>query len=308
MRRSTRLATISLVAATALPVLPAGASSHTTPRPTTVTIYRPATYSVVLADQLLAQLGYLPVRFAARPAPRPIGPPTTTTTTSATTTTTTTVPTNTTTSVTPAHRATPARRVLVRQLHPVPGRYLWRFPDLPTAFRSQWRVGTLNVVLQSALMRFQSDHGLATTGSMDTTTWQALQHARLSHAVNRQPYDMVYVSETLPETLHLYVNGHLVFTTLVNTGISVSQTELGTHPVYLRFLTQTMAGTNPNGTHYSDPGIPWVSYFYGGDALHGFLRASYGWPQSLGCVEMPFAQAHVLWPYTPIGTPVTVVS
>ncbi len=308
MRRSTRLATISLVAATALPALPAGASSHTAPRPTTVTIYRPATYSVVLADQLLAQLGYLPVRFAARPAPRPIRPPTTTTTTSTTTTTTTTVPTNTTTSVAPAHRATRARRVLVRQLHPVPGRYVWRFPDLPTAFRSQWRVGTLNVVLQSALMRFQSDHGLATTGSMNTTTWQALQHARLSHAVNRQPYDMVYVSETLPETLHLYVNGHLVFTTLVNTGISVSQTELGTHPVYLRFLTQTMAGTNPNGTHYSDPGIPWVSYFYGGDALHGFLRASYGWPQSLGCVEMPFAQAHVLWPYTPIGTPVTVVS
>ena len=37
-----------------------------------------------------------------------------------------------------------------------------------------------------------------------------------------------------------------------------------------------MAGTNPDGSHYDDPGVPWVSYFHGGDALHGFIRASYG--------------------------------
>jgi lipoprotein-anchoring transpeptidase ErfK/SrfK len=49
-----------------------------------------------------------------------------------------------------------------------------------------------------------------------------------------------------------------------------------------------------------------VSYFNGGDALHGFIRASYGWPQSLGCVEMPFASAKTVFPYTPIGTLVTV--
>ena len=52
-----------------------------------------------------------------------------------------------------------------------------------------------------------------------------------------------------------------------------------------------MSGTNPDGSHYSDPGIPWVSYFNGGDALHGFIRASYGFPQSLGCVEMPYSEA-----------------
>ena len=42
-----------------------------------------------------------------------------------------------------------------------------------------------------------------------------------------------------------------------------------------------MSGTNPDGSHYIDPGIPDVSYFNGGDALHGFIRASYGFPQSL---------------------------
>jgi hypothetical protein len=67
-----------------------------------------------------------------------------------------------------------------------------------------------------------------------------------------------------------------------------------------------MSGMNPNGSHYSDPGIPWISYFNGGDALHGFIRYSYGYPQSLGCVEMPFASAATVWPHTPIGTLVTV--
>jgi hypothetical protein len=52
--------------------------------------------------------------------------------------------------------------------------------------------------------------------------------------------------------------------------------------------------------------VPWVSYFNGGDALHGFLRASYGSAQSLGCVEMPYDVAHRVWGYTPIGTLVDV--
>ncbi|MDA8266803.1 MAG: L,D-transpeptidase, partial [Actinomycetota bacterium] len=76
--------------------------------------------------------------------------------------------------------------------------------------------------------------------------------------------------------------------------------------VYLRYQVTTMSGTNPNGTTYHDTGIPWVSYFNGGDALHGFVRAQYGFPQSNGCVEMPPANAAVVWPYTPIGTLVTV--
>ena len=69
-----------------------------------------------------------------------------------------------------------------------------------------------------------------------------------------------------------------------------------------------MRGTNPDGSHYSDPGVPWVSYFNGGDAIHGFNRASYGSAQSLGCVELPPAEAEKVFPYTPIGTLVTVTS
>jgi lipoprotein-anchoring transpeptidase ErfK/SrfK len=94
---------------------------------------------------------------------------------------------------------------------------------------------------------------------------------------------------------------------LVNTGISSAPTVTGTFPTFTHLRVTTMSGTNPDGSHYSDPGIPYTSYFNGGDALHGFIRASYGSPQSLGCVEMPFSEAGRVFQYTPIGTLVHVV-
>jgi lipoprotein-anchoring transpeptidase ErfK/SrfK len=186
------------------------------------------------------------------------------------------------------------------------GVFSWSDPALPTALQSMWSVGTANTVLTGALMHFQQVHNLATTGVADAYTWSSLERAVTDHVVDPTPYDYVFVTQSSPETLTLYVNGHVKYRTLVNTGISVSPTAVGTFPVYLRYTTTTMSGTNPDGSHYSDPGIPWVSYFHGGDALHGYIRATYGWPQSLGCVEMPYANAGVVWPWTPIGTLVTV--
>jgi hypothetical protein len=49
-----------------------------------------------------------------------------------------------------------------------------------------------------------------------------------------------------------------------------------------------------------------VSYFNGGDAVHYFPRGSYGWPQSLGCVELPLAQSAVAYHYLTYGSLVTV--
>jgi L,D-transpeptidase catalytic domain/Putative peptidoglycan binding domain len=189
---------------------------------------------------------------------------------------------------------------------PSSGTYTWSYPNLPASLAAQWRQGQANVILTGALMAFQSDHQLASTGVADVATWNALVIAVENNDVDAHPYSYVAVSMASPETLTLYVAGAARFHTLVNTGISVSPTATGTYPVYLRYTSQTMSGTNPDGTHYSDPGIPWVSYFNGGDALHGFIRATYGWPQSLGCVEMPFAAAKTIWPSTPIGTLVTV--
>ena len=92
----------------------------------------------------------------------------------------------------------------------------------------------------------------------------------------------------------------------VSTGIASRPTELGTFPVYAHLTSTTMSGINPDGTPYHDPGVPWVNYFNGGDAVHGFYRASYGWYQSLGCVELPVNTAQYIWPYLTYGTLVTV--
>lgn len=222
-----------------------------------------ATVNVVWEDQLLAELGYLPLSFTPTTAP-----------------------------------ANAAEQTI--------GTYQWKYQNLPDTLVDQWSLGTDNVILKGAVMAFQDQHHLATTGIADPMTWNDLVAAALDHDFDPAPYNYVNVSEVEPETLTLYVAGVATFHTLVNTGISVAPTPQGTFPVYLRYTSQTMSGTNPDGSHYSDPGIPWISYFDGGAALHGFLRATYGWPQSLGCVEMPFASAQAVWPHTPIGTLVTV--
>ncbi len=97
----------------------------------------------------------------------------------------------------------------------------------------------------------------------------------------------------------------MVFRHGANTGIPVAPTADGTYPVYLRYRFQVMQGTNPDGSHYADP-VAFVAYFNGGDAVHYFPRASYGSPQSLGCVELPRAAAKRAWRYLTYGSLVTV--
>jgi hypothetical protein len=156
-------------------------------------------------------------------------------------------------------------------------------------------------------MNFQAVHGLSWNTGMTAQTWQLILQAAATKQYDPNTYDYVVVGQSQPELLMLYVNGHHVYNTFVNTGVSSAPTASGTYPVYERFTVTTMSGKYPDGQTYSDPGIPWVSYFHGGDALHGFLRSQYGFPQSLGCVEMPFVNAQHLWPYTPIGTLVSVL-
>ncbi len=119
-------------------------------------------------------------------------------------------------------------------------------------------------------------------------------------------YSYVFVTESSPEMLTLWHDGKVVLRTPVNTGIPGRPTDLGTFPVYLHLESTTMAGTNPDGTHYNDVGVPWVNYFSGGDAIHGFVRPGYGWPQSLGCVEVQPSTAEMIFPYVNVGTLVTV--
>ncbi len=98
----------------------------------------------------------------------------------------------------------------------------------------------------------------------------------------------------------------MVLSTPANTGVPGATTQQGTFPIYSRFVSTTMSGTNPDGSKYSDPGVPWVNYFNGGDAVHGFPRPSYGTPQSNGCVELPIGTAQRVFEKLSIGDLVIV--
>ncbi|HEX2392765.1 MAG TPA: L,D-transpeptidase family protein [Solirubrobacterales bacterium] len=188
------------------------------------------------------------------------------------------------------------------------GHFSWRYPNTPAALKELWSPGEEGVVTEGALMRFQEEHGMETDGVAGPEVWESLMRDAIAGKRSPGGYSYVQVSETIPENVRVWHNGKVVVEGAANTGIPDAETELGTFPVYLRYEETTMSGENPDGSHYEDPGIMWVSYFNGGDALHAFDRASFGTPQSLGCVEMPLEEAAKVYPYTPIGTLVTVAS
>ena len=221
--------------------------------------------STLRLQQLLAQLGYLPVAYNPPP--------------------------------------TPARKLAT----PQPGTFVWRWQGLPPQLTNQWVPGTMGAITKGAVMMFETENGLSVDGIPGPKVWTALLHDVVSQKGNTEPVTYVLVTKVLPEHLTAWVDGALKFQhILVNTGVAGANTQDGTFQVFEHVPFSDMKGTDVTGTHYTDPHVPWASYFNGGDALHGFPRATYGWPQSNGCVEMQISTAGALWPYTPIGTIVTV--
>ena len=280
---------------------------------------------ILWEEQLLSQLGYMPVGFvpagSSKSTTSLIVRSTTTTSTSSTTTssvdqsstTTTTVPTTTTTARTTTTTLV-MPKVSLKMAKPIvektSGSFTWLYPSLPQSLSAQWVPGVANQILKGAVMSFQDVHGLATTGVTTIQTWNALLQAAKKSEFSPRPYNYVDVAQNIgkaaPQLLTLYISGVSSFHTLANSGISAAPSDPGTFPVYLRYATTTMSGTNPDGSKYHDTGIPWVSYYNGGEGLHGFIRSTYGSRQSLGCIELPFSSAGTIWPHTPIGTLVTV--
>lgn len=189
---------------------------------------------------------------------------------------------------------------------PQSGAFAWRWPALPSALTALWQPGAMTVMTRGALMQFQRTAGLPVTGVANAGTWAALRSAWLHHRTSPDGYTYILASETRPESVELWVNGVEALTTLSNTGIPATPTYLGTYPIYDRLPFQIMRGVNPNGTPYADP-VHWINYFRGGDAVHGFVRARYGFPQSLGCVEVPLSVAPAIYHAVHYGTLVTVL-
>ena len=228
--------------------------------------------STLRLQQLLAQLGYLPLKWQASGAPV----------------------------------AFTMQAQLDASTSPPAGQFSWTYSNTPQQLVSLWKEGQSNVILRGAIMAFEDTHGLDVDASAGEKVWQALFTDVLAGKRSTRAYSYVYVDKSLPQTLHLWSAGSVIFTSRCNTGIAAAPTAVGTYPVFIHVSSGTMHGTNPDGTKYNDPGVRYISYFNHGDALHAFPRASYGTPQSLGCVEMPLSSAAKVWPYTPIGTLVTI--
>jgi len=248
--------------------------------------FRTAGYRTARIEQLLAQLGYLPLTWA------------------------------------PVHRtAAPlsdARAQLRAAYSPPAGTYTWQ-SGWPTALTRLWRPAKPSEILQGAVMAFQADHGLTSDmiyenqqgltlgGGIGHRLWRALFRAAAHHETNQHGYTYALANQKSPETLTVWHDGVQIFKNLANTGIPVRPTAVRTDPVYIRYRHQIMKGRNPDGSKYADP-VAWVAYFHGGEAIHYFPRYSYGSQQSLGCVELPWGPAKRIWPYLTFGTLVTVTA
>jgi hypothetical protein len=239
-----------------------------------VTRFSTAGYSQLRLDQLLSTLGYLPLSW--QPSGRMISDPTS---------------------------GGVATQKEMAYNAPI-GAFIWQ-PGYPAMLHSQWQTGRPNLLIRGAVMAFKAQHQMAITAVTSRTFWRELLAAVRAGQRNAFGYTYAIATKGSPETLTIWHNGRVVLRSLASTGTAVTPTWSGTFPVYLRYRYQIMRGIKPDGRRYADP-VSFVAYFNGGEAVHYFPRRSYGFAQSLGCVELPYGQAQRAWPYLTYGSLVSV--
>ncbi len=255
-------------------VLGAASTAGALQEPRTVK-FTTGSFSTLRLQQLLTQLGYLPLTWtSASPAAAPVP-------------------------------AGDANAQLSAAYDPPAGTFAFE-PGYPSELTSQWRTGTDNILVDGAVRAFEFNQGLTMDGIAGPQVWSDLLTAVAKGKDNPSGYTYALADQDSPnETLRVWHDGKLILDTPANTGIPASPTADGTFPVYLKFQVTQMKGNNPDGTPYDDT-VYWVSYFNGGDAVHYFPRPGYGYYQSLGCVEIQWNPAEYIWPYLTYGSLVTV--
>ena len=174
-------------------------------------------------------------------------------------------------------------------------------PDAPPL-----TMGSLDATTTGAMEVFEGDHNLPVGTTITPVFWTELMAEETLAKRNPDPYTWVTVTETLPETLEVHEGTKIALSTPANTGVPGAATQQGIFPIYVRYVSTTMIGNNVDGSHYVDPGVPWVNYFNGGDAVHGYPRPGYGYPQSNGCVELPISTAESVYGMLAVGDLVIV--
>ncbi len=179
-------------------VTAAAENSRRDPAPTAS--FTTARYSTLRLQEILAQLGYLPLSWT--PA------------------------------VGAAVPAGNAAAQLAAAYTPPPGTFRWAHLGYPASLYSFWSPGQANTLDTGALTGFEADHGLTPDGVASRAVWSALLTAAAKDQRNTHGYSYAIASESVPETLTIWHNGRKVFSSLANTGISVRPAGLGTFPFY----------------------------------------------------------------------------
>ncbi len=106
------------------------------------------------------------------------------------------------------------------------------------------------------------------------------------------------------QTITAYQDATPLKSVLVSTGVSWHPTPIGRFKVYMKVASQTMSGGAGADAYYL-PGVPWVMYFAGANAIHGtYWHSNFGHPMSHGCVNLTIADAKWFYDWAEIGTPV----
>ena len=182
-----------------------------------------ARYSTLRLQEILAQLGYLPLSWApAVGAAVPTGE---------------------------------AAAQLAAAYAPPPGTFRWAGRGYPSSLYSFWSQGNANTLDVGAITGFEADHGLAPDGVASRAFWSALLTAAAKDQRNTHGYSYAIASESLPETLTIWHDGREVFSSLANTGIGVRPTGAGHLPCVREAAVPGHVGHQPGRVALRGPGV-----------------------------------------------------
>jgi hypothetical protein len=167
---------------------------------------------------------------------------------------------------------------------------------------THWAVGVERDAERRSWYRLRNDRGYGH------------YYARATHLRPVTPDELAPLSPGVPdkhveinlseERLTAYEGDEVVLSTRVATGAVFAggrdfRTPVGQFRVWRKRASRHMEGGTPSIDYFNLPGVPWVSYFMGGVALHGtYWHNDYGRVRSHGCVNLTPEDAHWLYRWT----------
>ncbi len=181
----------------------------------------------------------------------------------------------------------------------------------PSEGKAGWTVNNADTIASEAVAALQS--GQSYTGHF---TYDKVEPEVATRTIADGAENLAYQAAPGEKWIDINLSAHTVSAyegaTIVRGPVSMvngapeTPTVTGTFKVYLKYDSQTMRGENADGTNYVTEGVPWISYFTGGYALHGApWRSSFGFAGSggsHGCVNMPVSEAKWFYDWDEVGT------